>query len=857
MIQTMKIVIRSTILRVFTLLNFVIFSAMFCCAAFAQSNNREQDFNFDWKFTLLADKALPSQLPLEDAKWRDIRLPHDWSVEASFDESFEGATGYLPGGVGVYQKHFQTPANPLEKSTFILFDGVYNNATFWLNGKKLGVNPYGYSPVYFELTKHLKTDGSENVLTVHVDHSRYADSRWYTGSGIYRNVSLVVVNKLHIPVWGTYVTTPEVSADKASIAIAIDVKNANTDKRSFELTTQIVDDSGNVVAQQSTKQQLKSHAQRTYKQNIDLANPNLWDTDNPNMYKAISTLTLQGQVLDSYTTPFGIRSLKFIAKKGFFLNDKATLVKGVSLHHDGGLVGAAVPKEVWRRRLLSLKEAGLNAVRTAHNPFSQEFLDLCDELGILVQNEFFDEFDYAKDKRLNFHEQKVEDITQGYVEHFQEWAKSDLTRTMLRDRNHPSVFQWSIGNEIEWTYVHYRYITGFWNDLDDPTKMDGSFWGAAPKFSPDELKTRYVDSPKGTYILAETARKLNSWVKALDTTRPTTANFILPQVSHVSGYTDAVDIVGYSYRNSVIPWAQTHYPDTLITINENPGTWDDWKQVLQHPGVFSQFMWTGIDYMGERNALWPHKSGWGDMLDLAGFKQQGWNYFKSVWVNEPHISLGTLPLDESGFTVDELSGLAKPEKPQSYNWRNSNEHWNYQEGEPVLVEVTSNHSIVELFLNGESLGYRSMSEAPDRIFRWVVPFTKGQLTARAGFKNQIITSHLETAGAATNFTFKADKSTLKADGYDVAHLVFQLTDAQGRPVKTDNVDVSFEIEGDARWLGVDNGAPDNIQDFQATHIFTAKGRALAILQSNRVSNSVSVVARVKGLAPQIINLDIK
>jgi beta-galactosidase len=844
-------------LRVSNLLKVVVFTAMCCCATFAQSSSRGQDFNFDWKFTLVNDKALPSHLPLDDTKWRDIRLPHDWSVEASFDATLEGATGYLPGGVGVYQKHFKTPANPLEKSIFILFDGVYNNATFWLNGQQLGVNPYGYSPVYFELTELLKTNGTDNVLTVHVDHSRYADSRWYTGSGIYRNVSLMLVNKLHIPVWGTFVTTPEVSADKASIAIEIDVKNASSDNSSFELTTQIVDNSGQVVAQQSTKQQLNGHSQHTYKQRIDLAYPSLWDTDNPNMYKAISTLSMQDQVIDSYTTPFGIRSLKFIAKKGFFLNDKPTLVKGVSLHHDGGLVGAAVPKEVWRRRLLSLKEAGLNAVRTAHNPFSQEFLDLCDELGILVQNEFFDEFDYAKDKRLNFHEQKVEDITQGYVEHFQEWAKGDLTRTMLRDRNHPSVFQWSIGNEIEWTYVHYRYITGFWDDLNDPTKMDDSFWGAAPKFSPEQLKQRYDDSQKGEYILAQTALKLNSWVKALDTTRPTTANLILPQVSHVSGYADAVDIVGYSYRNSVIPWAQTHFPDKPITINENPGTWDDWKQVLQHPGVFSQFMWTGIDYMGERHNKWPEKSGWGDMLDLAGFKRQGWNYFKSVWVNEPHISLGTLPLQASGFEREPLSGLAMAKNNSSYQWRDANMHWNYTDAELVLVEVTSNHSIVELLLNGESLGYRSMSEAPDRIFRWVVPYQAGLLEARAGFTGQVINTKLETSGKAARFSLTADKTELTADGYDLAHLVVQLFDEKGRVVKTENTEISFSVEGDARWLGVDTGAPDYIADFQRQTVTSSKGRVLAIVQANRTKNSVVITATAKGFEPQNLLLEIR
>ncbi|WP_440876017.1 glycoside hydrolase family 2 TIM barrel-domain containing protein [Thalassotalea sp. PLHSN55] len=838
-------------------LGFYITCFLLCFSAQATNIEREVDFNFDWKFTLVDSTELPSELPLKDSSWRDVRLPHDWSVEASFDESLEGATGYLPGGVGIYQKHFKTPAAPSDKNSYILFDGVYNNATFWLNGQKLGVNPYGYSPVYFDLTQWLKTDGSDNILTVHVDHSRHGDSRWYAGSGIYRNVKLITTDKLHIPIWGTFVTTPKISKEEAEINIEINVANSHKNRESVLVTTNIIDDQGHVVATDTSTARIKGMGKKVLSQSMTVANPKLWDIDQPTMYQAITTLSQKGKLVDTYTTPFGIRSLKFEAKKGFFLNGKSTLVKGVSLHHDGGLVGAAVPKEVWRRRIQLLKDAGLNAIRTTHNPFSQEFLDLCDEMGILVQNEFFDEFDYPKDKRLNMHERHDDYDTRGYAEHFQKWNKSDLTRTMLRDRNHPSVFQWSIGNEIEWTYVHYRYVTGYWNDPNDATKMDKAFWSSAPKFSPEELAQRYKNSEKGEYILADTAKKLNDWVKELDTTRPTTANLIIPQVSHVSGYADAVDIAGYSYRNSVIPWGQTHFPEKQITINENPGTWDDWKQVIQFPGVFSQFMWTGIDYMGERHKKWPHKSGWGDMLNLAGFKLQGWNYFKSVWVNEPHISLGTLPLETSGFEADELSGLAVAETKKSNRWRDSNMHWNYEKGEKILVEVTSNHSIVELFLNGESLGYRSMSEAKDRIFRWVVPYQSGVLTAKAGFTGQEIEATLETAGKVAGFTFTADKSTLKADGYDLAHLIVQLVDDKGRPIKTENAKVTFEVEGDARWLGVDSGVPENIQDFQSQSIVTAKGRTLAIIQSNRVANRITITAKIKGLDSQRLNLNLQ
>ncbi|PWJ37951.1 glycoside hydrolase family 2 TIM barrel-domain containing protein [Sediminitomix flava] len=821
------------------------------CQKENQTLQRESDFNFGWKFTLLEDTTKLTKTPLDDHNWRDIRLPHDWSVEASFDSTLEGCTGYLPGGVGVYQKHFPTPVNPTDKSTFILFDGVYNNATFWLNGKLLGQNPYGYSPTYFDLTETLKRDGSENVLTVHVDHSRYADSRWYTGSGIYRNVKLISVDKLHIPIWGTFIRTPEVSNEKASIEVDIKITNQNTELVNFELQTTILDQNGLEVAQTTKDVDLKAKDSKTVAQQLVVKQPLLWDTEKPYLYKAITTIKQNGKVVDEYTTPFGIRSLEFKIGEGFFLNGKSTLVKGVCLHHDGGLVGAAVPKGVWRRRLEKLKMAGVNAIRTSHNPFSEEFLDLCDEMGFLVQNEIFDELDYPKDKRHNLHDRVKDYITRGYTEHFQEWGKYDLTRTILRDRNHPSVFQWSIGNEIEWTYLHYRYITGFYTDYENPTKNSG-FFGKLPIYSPEELKNRYENWEKGDFILANTAQKVNGWVKELDTTRPTTANLIIPQVSHISGYADAVDIPGYSYRNVIFPWAQKHFPHKQVTTNECPGTWNDWKQVLENPGVFSMFMWTGIDYMGERHAKWPEKSAWGDMLDLAGFEVQGWNYFKSIWADQPHVSIGTLPLNQSGFRAHPLSGFAVAKNKGAYKWRDSNMHWNYEKGDSILVEVCSNYATVELFLNGKSQGFRSMSESPDRLMRWVVPFEEGELVAKARLGQEEKVAKLQTTSKASQIRLTADQKELIADAYDVSHLVAQLIDANGIPVKTENVNIEFEIEGNAKLLGVDNGAWTNIQDFQSDELTTSKGRGLAIIQSTKESGEIKITAKADGFEPQSI-----
>tara|TARA_R110002049_G_scaffold307668_1_gene508831 strand:+ start:5944 stop:8436 length:2493 start_codon:yes stop_codon:yes gene_type:complete len=813
--------------------------------------NRETDFNFNWKFTLLKDTTSTHKTPFNDANWRDIRLPHDWSAEHAFDSIYEGATGYLPGGVGYYQKHFSTPINKETEKAYILFDGVYNNAKYWLNGKYLGENPYGYSPVFFDISDILFSTKEENILTVYVDHSRYADSRWYTGSGIYRNVKLITTNKLHIPIWGTFITTPEVSETRAKVNLNIDIKNDSKEETEFTIKTEFKDKNEKSIAIVSQKEDIKSGEKTIVNQSAFIDNPLLWSPDTPNMYSAISTIEKDGKIMDRYVTPFGIRSVEHNKKEGLLINGIPTFAKGVCLHHDAGIVGAAVPKEVWRRRLQLLKDGGVNAIRTSHNPFSKEFLDLCDEMGFIVQAEIFDEFDYPKDKRFNYHERKPDYITTGYTKDFQEWNKSDLTRTILRDRNHPSIFEWSIGNEIEWTYLHYRFATGFWKDIND-SQNSGNYWGSAPISTPEEIKKRFDNLEKGEYNLAETTRNLNKWVKELDTTRATTANLVLPQVSHVTGYADAVDIVGYSYRNKDIAWANKHFPHKQITINECPGSWDDWQTMLDNPEVYSMYMWTGIAYMGEAHNSWPKKAWLGDMLNLAGFKNQGFNYFKSIWVDEPHVSIGTIPVEESGFKVDS-DGKVTAKSEGSYRWRNSNMYWNYTTNDSILVEVNTNQENVELFLNDQSLGVKNLSDNKDKILRWFVPYQEGKLVAKA--VNNSASSELQSTTKPTHFTLTSDKTILISDGYDVSHIVVQLKDDQNRDIKTINKKVIFTFEGDVKLLGVDNGLADNIQDFQSNTIVTGDGRCLLLLQSKRNKPSmVKVIASIDGFESKTVEI---
>ena len=816
------------------------------------AQNRNQDFNFDWKFKLQKDTTMPENLPMEDKNWRDVRLPHDWSVEFSFSENLEGCTGYLPGGVGVYQKHFDTPIDVSSQKAFVYFDGVYNNATFWLNGKKLGENPYGYSPTFFDLTDKLNTNGTENILTVHVDHSRYADSRWFTGSGIYRNVKLIITPKLHIPIWGTYFTTPITHGADAFVSAQTTIKNETSRETNFILVTEIYNSNNTKVTTTENTLKLGANEQQVITQKINVPNPDLWSIENPNMYYGISKIVSNDKTLDTYKTRFGFRKIAHIKDEGFFLNDKPTFVKGVCLHHDGGLVGAAVPKGVWKRRLQALKEAGVNAIRTSHNPFSEEFYDLCDEMGFLVQSEIFDEFDNPKDKRFNLNQREPDYITEGYTNHFQQWGKSDLTRTMLRDRNHPSIFEWSIGNEIEWTYEHYKHVSGLW----DPGVK--SYWNRIPDLSPKEMKERYENLPDRKYKLTETAQKLANWTRELDDTRPVTANLIIPVASLASGYAQVLDIVGFSYQVKQYNWSKKHYPNLHFTGNENAGTWQEWNSMLEDPMVYSMYMWTGIDYLGEANQKWPQKGWHGDILDLAGFKKAGWDHFKSIWVNKPHIAIGTHLINDE-FSVDELSGKVVVSK-SALNWNNHRalKKWNYKKGEMIIVAVPTNLHKVELLLNGKSLGWRSLSNSPDRILRWAVPFESGTLVARGGFDGQEKEVSLQTTSAPVAIKLVTEKSNLKADGYDVTHVVAQLVDKDGLHVTSKETEFRFLVNGDVKILGVDNGSNKSTQDYQTNKLITANGRALILLQSLKdVKDVVTVQATGSKLKSNSVQVQIK
>ncbi|WET04079.1 DUF4982 domain-containing protein [Flavobacterium johnsoniae] len=820
--------------------------ALYGCTA-SKTDGTSSDFNFDWRFKLeRAEQAGVNN-------WEEINLPHDWSATFSFDSiKGEGATGYKVGGIGLYEKDFSLgkESNTLH---YILFDGIYNNSEVWLNDQKLGEHPYGYSPFYYDITPYI--GDNKNTVKVKVDHSRYADSRWYTGSGIYRNVKLIAKNKLHVPIWGTYITTPAVTKEKSEVNVEVKVKNAFDTTQDFEVVAEILDATNKKVAEETTKLSLNAGKEKELALRTTIANPALWDVNSPNLYHAKITIRQNGRSVDETITTFGVRTIKFDVNTGFYLNGKNMKIKGVCLHHDGGLVGAAVPKDVWRRRFVKLKEAGVNAIRISHNPGSAEFIDLCDEMGFLVQDEFFDEWDNPKDKRLNMKEKSVDYITRGYGEHFQDWAERDLKNTMLRDRNHASIFQWSIGNEIEWTYQRSVDATGFFN-----MNWDGNYFWSIPPIGPEEIKRRYETSPKEKYNIGETAHKLAKWTREMDTTRYVIANSILPSVSHINGFGDAVDILGYSYRRVMYDYGHKNYPNKIIMGTENLVQWHEWKAILDRPFVSGTFLWTGIDYLGESNKRWPKKGTDSGMLDFAGFEKPSYHMMKSLWNDAPELYIATQTEEKSNYKVDEKTGQPVEKKKGAWEtalwvWQDVNEHWEYANGTRTIVEIYSNCDEVELFLNEVSLGKKKLADFEDHIYKWSVPYQKGTLYAKGTHKGKTVQTKLITPSKPHAIKLTTDRTLINADGYQVAHIVAQVVDADGNPIKTFNPEISFTVEGKAKVLGIDNGAVGNVQDFQSNKIVLSQGRCLFIIQSKKdQSSNISIKAKTSNLESNTIKI---
>lgn len=764
----------------------------------------------NWKF-IQSDLKGAEKQSFDDSKWRTLNLPNDWSIEGKFSKDNPAGVGggALPGGIGWYRKTFTLTEADTDKLVFIDFDGIYRNSEVWINGHYLGIRPYGYSSFQYELTPYLNYGNKKNILAVRVDNSKQPNSRWYSGSGIYRNVWLVTTQKVYVDHWGTFITTPEVNETSAKVSVQINVRNASNKDQDIKLKTTVFNKDGKIIAETETSNLTVKDSVTKINQELTVKNPELWSVEDPYLYKAVTTIECNDKVSDNYNTMFGIRTFTFDAAKGFFLNGKHLKIYGVCDHHDLGCLGAAVNIHAIERQLKILKNMGCNGIRTSHNPPAPELLDLCDRMGFIVMDEAFDmwkkhktEYDYSLD--------------------WDKWHKRDLEDMVLRDRNHPCVFIWSIGNEIveQW-------------DINDSS---------------------------GAVI----ARELAGIIKSLDTTRPVTSNCNSDNPQNPLIRSGALDIIGYSYNHNDYHLFPTTFPGQKLIGSETtsalesrghydmpsdsirrwPTRWDmpfttgnpdytcssydncsaPWgatheealKLVNKYDFVSGMYIWTGFDYLGEPTPYgWPARSSYFGIIDLAGFPKDVYYMYQSEWTNKPVLHV--FP------------------------------NWNWKTGDTVNVWAYTNCDEVELFLNGKSL--ETKRKTGDELhLMWRVPFTPGILKAigRTNGK-EILTSEVKTAEAPTKIVLEADRNVISADGMDLSFITVKVLDKEGTLVPyADNL-VHFNISGEGKIAGVDNGQETSHEPFKADYRKAFNGLCLAVVQSNNKKGKITLKATSEGL----------
>jgi beta-galactosidase len=765
-------------------------------------------FDANWRF-LKADSPGAEQPQFDDSAWRKLDVPHDWSIAGPFSETNRtgGAGGFLPSGVGWYRKHFLLPDTFSNRCAFIEFDGVMANSDVWINGFHLGHRPYGYVSFSYELNGHLNF-GGDNVIAVRTDTSEQPASRWYSGAGIYQHVRLVVTDRVHIEHWGVFVSTPQVSATQATVHVQTTVTNQSDSERPIFVQVSLLDPDGkNAGSVASYSQTLAAGKSSQVDQDIIVTNPQLWNLDKPALYHAQVAVEYgmngpisytKTKLLDNEATAFGIREFYFDADTGFWLNGKNFKIKGVCLHHDGGAFGAAVPLGVWEERLKTLKSLGVNAIRTAHNPPAPEFLDLCDRMGFLVMDEMFDCWTVAKNPY-------------DYHLYFNEWSKTDERDTIRRDRNHPSIILYSVGNEIH-------------------------------------------DTPK-----AELAKGILQGLVAVaheaDPTRPVTQALFRPNVSHDydDGLADMLDVVGQNYRENEILAAHEQKPSRKIIGTENRHERAVWVALRDNAPYAGQFLWSGIDYLGE-SRRWPVVAAGSGLLDRSGapkpmaFERQSW------WSDQPmvfitrRIAPNAAGPTDPGYEPAQQDALRRPQVLFS-DWtpKNSTPH-------DENVEVYSNGKEVELFLNVKSLGAKALNaDASPRI--WKVAYTPGTLKAVARNNGRVVaTDELRTAGVPARIVLSSNQDRLPFDWNEVAFVRATVVDAHGVLVPSATNLITFKISGPGVIAAVDNADNASHEPFPAGERHAFQGRCVAFVKASAPSGKIVLTASAPGLESGSITL---
>lgn len=770
--------------------------ALIPCKSFSQAGFGEATkFNTGWKFHLGE-----ANYDTNDAGWRSLTLPHDWSVEGTPSQQLASCTGFLPGGIGWYKKHFTIKDS--HKKHFIYFEGVYNRSEVYLNGHLLGKRPNGYVSFMYDMTPYLKS--GENVIAVKVDHSKYADSRWYTGSGIYRDVWLIGSGDVHFAQWGVAVAA-DIRNNDGILDVTADI-DGQADMKGIVMKTEIFDANGTKVQEATSDgkgQGTRLHAR------CNVKNPRLWSTKTPYLYTVKTSLLLNGKVIDKNETTTGFRTLSFSADKGFALNGQNMKVKGVCLHHDAGVLGSVVPKDVWRRRLTTLKDMGVNAIRMSHNPQAPDLYDLCDELGFLVMDEGSDEWEFPKRKWIKGWN-KGEPGYDGTFDFFEEWIDKDVTDMVRRDRNHPSVFLWSVGNEVDYPNDPYSHpvLDGNNSKINQPM-----FGGYKP------------DAPNAERI-GKIAKRLAACIKKVDTTRPVTGALAGVVMSNETEYPEAVDVVGYNYTENRYKEDHATYPKRILYGSETSTNLAAWKAVRDNEYIFGQFVWTGMDYLGESGA-WPSRGLGTGLVDFAGFlKPRGW-FFKSLWSEEPMIYIGTA----MNWNPPQNQGNDQRRGRRNTLSTDASDNWNYQDGQSIRVMCYTNTPKARLLLNGREVGELKPYDDSTGIIYWDIPYAKGTLTAegcdasgKAVTRYEIIT-HGEQVGLRVT-DISPDK------GSAVRQLLVEAVDANGNRVKSAQGMVECKVNGKTTLLGLENANNRDMSAPKATSRNLYQGRLVAYIQGS-------------------------
>jgi len=757
---------------------------LFCLNAHSQTP-RKANFDFDWKF-INADSTDFSKADFNDADWESVQLPHDWNIKMKFNFMAGGSAGYLPGTKGWYRKDFTVPASSKGKQVSILFDGIFHQSEVFINGHRLGFRPYGFCSIEYDLTPYL-IYGKKNTVAVKVDCTGERP-RWYAGSGIYRHAWIMTRENVHIATYGTYVTTPVVSKEKADIQVITTIKNKTGKAKQAEIRQRLLDANGKQIGKIiKDKTVVEANSEADLKQSLAIASPELWDVDNPYLYTLESTVYADGKLSDKYSTPFGVRSFVFDANKGFSLNGKQLKLKGMCLHQDAGSLGVAVPDRSYERRLEILKEYGCNAIRCAHNQPSPEFLDMCDRMGFIVIDEALDKWKSGY-----------------YGKYFDEWWQLDINDMLLRDRNHPSIVLWGAGNEV----------TEAWNEDN---------------------------------VGVERARMIQDFVHEREPSRPVN---MAAQNRHQEKFSGVADVIGYNYLEARVLSDHKKFPERRFLITEelpyysgeegNIRAYDTnnpWNIISENEFIAGGFIWSGVDYLGE--ASYPGKGWPNGLFDICMFEKPRAAYHRAMWNKEPMVRIA---VKDQSLDIEAGRDL--------WQWPRIASHWNFpQSYNEMIMEVltTSNCDSVALYLNNQLMGRKKTADFQNNTIVWNVPYKRGKLTA-VGINggDEVARYTITTSKKAHIPQLTADRTEIKADGQDLSHIAIFLKDEDGNPVQTDDRQLTVTVEGEGRFLGLDNGDLRRNESFAGNSLKTYFGSALAIVQSTRKAGTIHVTVAMEG-----------